>query len=401
MASTSGVEPLQEEQAAFSSDNEGYPPNAAEQEVGREEDAGEWSDGSDESDGSYGSDESDGSDESEWSDGSGESDEEDDTTFEGSLPVVQPGDGTLYISYPARDWESFPPPPLPSAIPTGPVKAGDEDQRLPPMWPPRRAVAIQRLQQIIDEYLACRKRNEPPTLVLAVRAPDPLVNVNGVAHYRAQRYTYITTNQKVKIRAVLSIIYLLQEGLESCVPWTLRGISYQANLPQRISDEIVSRIVCTIGLKRWHVHVAGAAKGTWFAPQGAVRLLLRNRIVVESRGGRYCELVPNDLTLESVEICLDRVLAVVFVEKEAILNRLSNMGNGCWPLIDQTLFITGKGKADLATRNLMTLIHATYSSLPIHVLADHDVGGVDFFCFIATLAPDVTTKVCVTPTSSG
>ncbi|KAI0599287.1 Spo11/DNA topoisomerase VI subunit A [Biscogniauxia sp. FL1348] len=173
---------------------------------------------------------------------------------------------------------------------------------------------------------------------------------------------------------LLQILHLAHECLVSGTIITKRNIYYQNPElfgSQAYVDTLVDDIAFTFGAGRDALNIVAACKGLL---SGVMNISMKDG------SGQNCGLDPNGTlipdarTIENIDAPL--VKWVLIVEKEATFRGLvasryfesSRAGPG--------VIITGKGYPDLATRQLLNLLHAAFPRLPFYALVDFDPDGL-------------------------
>ena len=176
------------------------------------------------------------------------------------------------------------------------------------------------------------------------------------------------------LRKLIRILWLMRDLVISNTRTTKRDIYYQMFVEfssQAEVDRLVSVTVAMLQVPRLMLGVMATSKG----------LVVGDLTYTNTEGVRVdCGLavggdtIPQGVT--SITDIVTEARLVLVVEKDAVFQRLLEEGILTSPAMPPLIMITGKGVPDLATRQLVRLLHLR-ADLPVLLLTDCDPYGLD------------------------
>lgn len=166
---------------------------------------------------------------------------------------------------------------------------------------------------------------------------------------------------------VLETAHSLLLSQKTC---TKRDLYYQHKLlfeTQKTSDRAVEWASSSLQVNRNELRIVASRRGIVV---GDIAWTEGGHRIYVSDTGTIGHLIPASLRLRVSDINTDRLKGVLYIEKETVLFQLAEAK------VHEThsvLLVTGKGFADLGTRELLTLLS---QNLPIWGLVDADPHGV-------------------------
>lgn len=228
----------------------------------------------------------------------------------------------------------------------------------PELAPPagNRTALIDQINTLITNVNTQLSLNRPLTLVILTRTSSP-------ATPQTLRFPGSTPHQSHRFSVYLLMLKIIHDLLVSNTTATKREIYYRRVAffrTQETVDRAVDDIAATLGVRRRELGIVAATKG--LVSGGEAALLLHDCYRA------HCH-IPTPVT-EDEGLKASGQPWVLYIEKETIYHRLF-----CTPLRRAGILITGKGYADIATREIVaTLAHQGKN---VYALVDLDPHGLE------------------------
>ena len=176
------------------------------------------------------------------------------------------------------------------------------------------------------------------------------------------------------LRKLIRILWLMRDLVINNTRTTKRDIYYQMFVEfssQAEVDRLVSVTVAMLQVPRLMLGVMATSKGLVV---GDLTYTNTEGVTVDCGLAVGGDTIPQDVT--SITDIVTEARLVLVVEKDAVFQRLLEEGILTSPAMPPLIMITGKGVPDLATRQLVRLLHLR-ADLPVLLLTDCDPYGLD------------------------
>ena len=176
------------------------------------------------------------------------------------------------------------------------------------------------------------------------------------------------------LRKLLRILEVMRDLVINNKRTTKRDIYYQMFVEftsQTEVDRLVSVAVSMLQVPRLMLGVMATSKGLVV---GDLIYTNTEGVIVDCNLAVGGDTIPQDVT--SITNIVTQARLVLVVEKDAVFQRLLEEGILTSPALPPLIMVTGKGVPDLATRQLLRLLHLR-ATLPVLLLTDCDPYGLD------------------------
>ncbi|KAI5780761.1 Spo11/DNA topoisomerase VI subunit A [Geopyxis carbonaria] len=173
--------------------------------------------------------------------------------------------------------------------------------------------------------------------------------------------------------AFLKIMNIAYECVLADRIYTKRDVYYRdVNLfrKQSVVDNMLNDLAATLGVRRASLNIVAAAKGL---VTGNIQLYMQRGSVLCCNRVDGGLLIPHRIDIRRIEISAS-VKWIVLLEKEAIFHEICDSPSSRFK--ESTIFLTGKGYPDIATREFLVLLSET-TGCPVFALVDLDPHGID------------------------
>ncbi|KAJ8103966.1 Spo11/DNA topoisomerase VI subunit A [Lipomyces tetrasporus] len=205
-----------------------------------------------------------------------------------------------------------------------------------------------------------------------------IVSARDAADTKQNVVTFPGTNilNSWRFAVLMRTLDIISESLTSGKIVTKRDIYYRETWlfkNQAIVDRIVDDIGRTLNVPRAALGIVSAQKGL---ACGTFCMHKKDGTLMAVDG--EIQLIPPFEELKSIDVMdIDFVLVI---EKEAVFRSLCSAKFYNRPDIGRSILVTGKGYPDLAARQFISHIAASYPGKPLFGAFDSDPYGVDIMC---------------------